>query len=158
MGVGTAVRRIAIHGGLMVGLLTGYFLCLEYTLFLMAEGAPFGAVDPVFGNEIKFYVFALPMLWGAWWLLFITALLALVSSVLCSYFGRSGPPPAIQVTRVGLLLGTVATRTTRRSPWTISFGQSATRIGPSSSTSATAGPRGSAAAAPSCAARAMAWR
>ena len=36
MKVGVTVRRIAVHTGLMIGVLSGYFLCLEYTLFLMA--------------------------------------------------------------------------------------------------------------------------
>ena len=56
-----AAKRRAIGVGVMVGIVLGVALASRYRNFLLLfEGHSFGQDDPVFGNDIGFYVFDLP--------------------------------------------------------------------------------------------------
>ncbi len=60
-GLSRTAKRRAIGVGLMVGVVLGVALASRYRNFLMLfEGHSFGTNDPVFGNDVGFYVFDLP--------------------------------------------------------------------------------------------------
>lgn len=111
-GVGGGRRRLFVGAGVLVGLLAGYLLCLQYRDFLvLVGGRPFGRTDPLFGNDIGFYVFTLPSLWTIWTALFWALLAALVSSAWAAWLTRPHPAdPALG--RIPRVLGSVSSRTT----------------------------------------------
>lgn len=56
------IDRIAIAAALAVAVLSGYQASTVWELFLKAlNGAPFGQTDPLYGNDISFYIFNLPL-------------------------------------------------------------------------------------------------
>jgi uncharacterized membrane protein (UPF0182 family) len=60
-GLSKRARRRSIGIGLMVGVVLGVALASQYRNFLMLfEGHSFGRTDPVFDNDVGFYVFDLP--------------------------------------------------------------------------------------------------
>ena len=82
---------IAILGGLMMG----YTMSLQYLEFLgpLAD-VPFGETDPIFNNDISFYLFGLPPIRIAFQMALLTAAIALVSSAwtaLVASRGVKGP-------------------------------------------------------------------
>ncbi|MCH7823707.1 MAG: UPF0182 family protein [Acidobacteria bacterium] len=57
------MKRAALHVGVWAGLIGGVLFARNYEQFLLAVyGVPFGVTDPVFGNDVGFYVFTLPAL------------------------------------------------------------------------------------------------
>ena len=87
--VGRQARRVAIHLGLMAGLVGGYFLCLRYADFLMViGGSRFGQEDPVFGKDVGFYVFTLPAMWTTLFWALTAVGMGFVFAVVYAYLGR----------------------------------------------------------------------
>ncbi|MCK5483874.1 MAG: UPF0182 family protein [Gemmatimonadetes bacterium] len=87
--VSRRARGFALHAGLMLGLLGGYFLSLRYADYLLTMGGTgFGETDPVFGRDLGFYVFTLPSVWTTitWALSAVGA--GLVFAIVYSYLGR----------------------------------------------------------------------
>jgi hypothetical protein len=84
--VSPALRRAAVHCGLWIGLFAGWRAAHRYLDFLLAlNGVPFGRTDPVFGHDIGFYVYWLPVLetlvaWAAW---------ALAASIVATLIARA---------------------------------------------------------------------
>jgi uncharacterized membrane protein (UPF0182 family) len=111
--VGKTVRKIVVNVALFWGVVSGYLLSLRYVEFLMAAGQDFGQVDPVFGNDLGFYVFTVPPIWTAWWFLFIGTSLALSSWIFCAYVAHGETAARDGMTRVGRFWGVVGTRGTR---------------------------------------------
>ncbi len=101
-------RRFAVHAGLMLGLLGGYFLARRFADYLLAAGGTgFGKADPVFGHDIGFYVFTLPSVWTTifWALSAVGA--GLVFAVVYAYLGRrEGHAPDMR--RLWRVLGHIA--------------------------------------------------
>ena len=84
--VNTDLRRAAIHWALWIGIFAGWRAAGRYGEVLLAlYGVPFGSTDPVFGHDLGFYVYWLPVLrhlvTGATWLLVI----AIISTVVARY-------------------------------------------------------------------------
>jgi uncharacterized membrane protein (UPF0182 family) len=82
----TGLRRAAMHCALWIGIFAGWRAAGRYADVLLAlYGVPFGRTDPVFGHDLGFYVYWLPILreavTGATWLLVI----AIVSTVVARY-------------------------------------------------------------------------
>jgi len=111
--VGKTMRKIVINAGLAWGVLAGYIFSQQYLTFLMATGVPFGKTDPVFGNDIGYYVYSIPPLWTAWWFLFVGTMLALGSWVLCSYVGAKNVQIPEGMNRLTAVVGAISTRGTR---------------------------------------------
>ena len=106
--VSRRARRFAVHAGLMLGLLGGYFLSRRFPDYLLAtSGSGFGEADPVFGHDIGFYVFTLPSVWTTifWALSAVGA--GLVFAVVYAYMGRR-EAPALELRRLWRVLGHVA--------------------------------------------------
>ncbi|MFQ5471806.1 MAG: UPF0182 family protein, partial [Dehalococcoidia bacterium] len=103
-------RLVALHLALIAGLAGGYFLSLRYADFLtLFGGLPFGREDPVFGNDLGFYVLSLPGLWVTWTATASAAFAFLVSSIACA-------PRTLQTggaSRVSVGIARLATRYTR---------------------------------------------
>jgi uncharacterized protein len=79
-------RRIILVAAVMTGLIGGYLLAGQYLVFLQYFGSvDVGEIDPVFGNDIGFYLFRLPAVWSAWTALVIPLSLGLISSFFCSW-------------------------------------------------------------------------
>ncbi len=56
-----SLRRGSIQIGLWIGIFAGWLLSFSYQKYLLAfHAVSFGEQDPVFGNDISFYVFSLP--------------------------------------------------------------------------------------------------
>ena len=75
------LRSAALHAGVWIGIVGGWILAGNYDQFLLAmHGVPFGRVDPVFGEDIGFYVYVLPA-----WRLVLTAVepTILLSAISC---------------------------------------------------------------------------
>jgi uncharacterized membrane protein (UPF0182 family) len=59
--VSPSLRRGVLHAGVWIGLFAGWLWAGRYHEYLLAwRGGTFGEVDPVFGNDVGFYVFILP--------------------------------------------------------------------------------------------------
>ncbi len=59
------LQRFTAHIAAIAGISAGYLMTGNYQKILLAlHGESFGTVDPVFGNDIGFYVFVLPALWA----------------------------------------------------------------------------------------------
>jgi uncharacterized protein len=88
-------RRIVVTIALLGGLVGGYLLSQQYlTMLALAGAATVGEIDPVFGNDIGFYMFTLPGLWVIWWALTIPLTLGLISGITCIRLAaRSGRRP-----------------------------------------------------------------
>ena len=57
------LRRASVHIGLWLALFAGWRAARHYlTVLLAVHGVPFGRTDPVFGHDIGFYVYWLPVL------------------------------------------------------------------------------------------------
>jgi uncharacterized membrane protein (UPF0182 family) len=78
--------KIAFTGATM-GLQFGSWYCLEYLNFLLwdAEGG-FHKTDPVFGEDIGFYIYQLGTYWAMWRWTMYGLLVGLFSSIACAYF------------------------------------------------------------------------
>ncbi|HUQ94048.1 MAG TPA: UPF0182 family protein [Bryobacteraceae bacterium] len=60
--VSAGFRNAAPHLAIWIGAFGGWMLARHYLEFLLAfHGVPFGAADPVFGRDIGFYVYWLPV-------------------------------------------------------------------------------------------------
>ncbi len=74
--VSPGLKRAAGHCALWVGIVAGWRASHAYLDVLLAlNGVPFGQADPVFGHDVGFYVYWLPVLrqvvvWSAWALAF----------------------------------------------------------------------------------------
>ncbi|MDH3590812.1 MAG: UPF0182 family protein, partial [Planctomycetota bacterium] len=111
--VGPTLRRVVVHAGLLWGILSGYLLSLEFLTFLMAGGQEFGTTDPVFHNDVSFYVFTLPPFWTAWWFLAGGTFLAVCSWMLCTYNAYRKDESVPGLTRLSGFFATVGTKGTR---------------------------------------------
>jgi len=61
--VSRGLRRAGVHLALWVGIFAGWLAARHYLDVLLAfHGVPFGRTDPVFGHDIGFYTYWLPML------------------------------------------------------------------------------------------------
>jgi uncharacterized membrane protein (UPF0182 family) len=108
-----AARRIAIHAGLVFGLISGYFLSLRYMEFLLAFNAqPFGKTDPIFGHDIAFFVFQLPAIWTVWTLLTVGAFVSVISAGVCAYLNNRDRASASPFGRLVTVLAISSTPTT----------------------------------------------
>ena len=59
--VSPSLRRGALHAGVWIGLFAGWLWAGRYQQYLLAwHGGSFGETDPVFGNDVGFYVFVMP--------------------------------------------------------------------------------------------------
>ncbi len=64
--VTSAVRRLALPGSLLLGLIVGLSTSSGWlTVLRFWNRTPFGSTDPVFGRDVGYYVFTLPALQGA---------------------------------------------------------------------------------------------
>jgi uncharacterized membrane protein YbhN (UPF0104 family) len=103
-------RKYALGAAGLIGVLAGYWLALQYQIYLLAlHGLPFGQSDPVFGWDLGFYIFTLPAWWITWqflaWLLAAT----LLSSVICAHLSRPDETSPALRSRAATWLGAVAT-------------------------------------------------
>ena len=55
------LRKSSIHFGIWISIIAGWLFAHNYLQYLLAfNGVPFGEADPVFGNDIGFYIYLLP--------------------------------------------------------------------------------------------------
>jgi len=78
------LRRAAVHVGLWIGIFAGWRAGHLYLDVLLAwHGVPFGRTDPVFGHDVGFYVYWLPVLHkvvaGAAWALAVAIVATFVA-------------------------------------------------------------------------------
>ncbi|MBW1877738.1 MAG: UPF0182 family protein [Deltaproteobacteria bacterium] len=109
-------RNFVVAMAVLAGCLGGYFLSLTYQNFLLANGIPFGQTDPVFGNDLGFYIYNLPAIWVAWRAVVAGAVLGLLSALGCAYYAGSlaegGEEGVPGLSRVRRLLGLLTPRGT----------------------------------------------
>ncbi len=111
--VGAAGRRLFLRIGVLVGVVAGYVLSMQFADYLLLfEGQDFGATDPIFGRDIGFYVFTLPSLWTTWAAGLCCLLLALVSSVSSAFAAARAKSPEATAHRFARLFEVVSTRFT----------------------------------------------
>lgn len=81
------VRRMPlVLAGVIVSITAGMSLAGQYDAFLLgSQEVTFGQTDPVFGNDLGFYVFDLPYLWVVWAYLVFAAKTNLVFALVCSF-------------------------------------------------------------------------
>ncbi|HUG93220.1 MAG TPA: UPF0182 family protein [Planctomycetaceae bacterium] len=108
--VPSGARKLIVHLGLMAGIFAGLLLSREYLEFLwLTEGLDFGRTDPVFGNDLGFYVFSLPALQIGWFAVVAGLMLSLLSSIACAWLGRADQASARALPRLASFFGHVAT-------------------------------------------------
>ncbi len=78
------LRRASVHVSLWIAVFAGWRAAQHYlTVLLALHGVPFGRTDPVFGHDIGFYVYWLPLLQkllvGATWALGLGMLATIVA-------------------------------------------------------------------------------
>lgn len=62
----------------LVSILFGLAAQAGWEMVLLALNAqPFGVTDPLFGNDVGFYVFTLPLLWSLWYAIFVAVVINL---------------------------------------------------------------------------------
>jgi len=80
--VSLALRKGAVHLGVWIGMFAGWLMAQNYMQYLMVlKGVPFREADPVFGKDIGFYVYVLPVLKITLQALEILILIGIVSFV-----------------------------------------------------------------------------
>ena len=85
-----SLKLLVITIGVVLSVIFGYLLASNWEMFLrFTNSVPFGQIEPVFGKDISFYVFSLPVLNAVQsWLLGATILFLL--STFALYFVRYG--------------------------------------------------------------------
>lgn len=83
-------RMIIVIGASLVAIPVAWFELSSWMIFLtMIYGAPYGAADPLYGNDIGFYLFSLPALVEAMhWLLLVLFLSALFAGIIYLIYGE----------------------------------------------------------------------
>ena len=80
------LRSAGIHLGLWTGTLAGWRWSTSYQQYLLAvSGGSFGETDPVFGHDVGFYVFRLPAIHTALWLVTILGLTAAAAAIVARH-------------------------------------------------------------------------
>jgi len=75
------IDRVALYGSLILAMLTALSMAGAWLDFLkFVHAVPFGQTDPIFGRDVSFYVFQLPVLDDLQARLFMLTLLALAGS------------------------------------------------------------------------------
>ncbi|HEX6322337.1 MAG TPA: UPF0182 family protein [Vicinamibacterales bacterium] len=75
------IDRVALYGSLILAMLTALSMAGAWLDFLkFVHAVPFGQTDPIFGRDVSFYVFRLPVLEDLQARLFMLTLLALAGS------------------------------------------------------------------------------
>ncbi len=80
----TTLKRATLHAGIWIGIFGGWRAASHWPEFLLAlNGVPFGRSDPVFGHDIGFYVYHLPVirliLNGLLWVLILSTVATVVA-------------------------------------------------------------------------------
>lgn len=102
-------RRRAAGIGLLVGLLSGVWAAGQYReILLLLNGREFGADDPVFGNDIGFYVFDLGAIRSMVELGIELGLIAVAASATCALLGTRGLVRHPGLGRIRTVLGRAA--------------------------------------------------
>lgn len=84
--VSLGLRRAAIHVAAWVGILGGWLWSTSYQEYLLAfHAGSFGETDPVFANDIGFYVFTLPAIGTTRALLTWLAVVAVIASLVARF-------------------------------------------------------------------------
>ena len=113
-GLSSRAKSRALWIGLLGGLLLGYELNGEYLEFLGPLGSvPFGASDPIFDNDISFYVFDLPPIRTALQMSLLVAVAGLLTSILTALAGSRELARPEGVSRLVHWMGRIATPSTR---------------------------------------------
>jgi uncharacterized membrane protein YbhN (UPF0104 family) len=110
-------KRFVVGLAVVVGSLGGYFTALAYRTILFSTGAPFGESDPVFGNDLGFYVYSLSALWVVFRAAIFGTTLGLLSAFGCAYAAQLNSRDRLPGSETGLssfrrLLGAVTSRST----------------------------------------------
>ena len=100
----------ALWFGGLIGLLLGYATSVEYLEFLGPIGSvPFNEKDPIFGNDISFYVFELPPIWISLFTFLIVTLSGLISSIWTALVTSRDTKRPEEMTRLVHFMARVAT-------------------------------------------------
>lgn len=84
--LGRVGRTPLLLAGLIVASLAGMSLAGRYDVFLLgSQEVTFDRIDPVFGNDVGFYVFDLPYLWVIWTYVALAAKVNLSFALVCSF-------------------------------------------------------------------------
>ncbi len=87
--VGPNWRRLIIRASVLIGLIGGYVLALQFLDYLLwFGGGSFQEHDPVFDRDIGFYVFSLPAIWTTWAAVTLPMVLGLISGLMCTTIER----------------------------------------------------------------------
>lgn len=86
IGLGRVRRTPLLLAGLIVAIVAAMSLAEHYEAFLLgSQDVTFDQVDPVFGNDLGFYVFDLAYLWVIWTYLVFAAKVNLGFALVCSF-------------------------------------------------------------------------
>lgn len=92
-GLSARARLLGVWIASLAGALIGYFLSFEFYDFLgPLHAMPFDEVDPLFGNDISFYVFDLPPIRTTLLISVIIAVAGLLSSICTAFAGSRNLP------------------------------------------------------------------
>ncbi|CAA9527511.1 MAG: hypothetical protein AVDCRST_MAG85-3374 [uncultured Solirubrobacteraceae bacterium] len=90
-GLSSRARKHMIAIGVLTGILAGVWLASHYREFLLLlDGKPFGREDPVYGNDVGFYVFDLPAIKTILHAIEDVAIIAIVAGVIASVLSTKG--------------------------------------------------------------------
>jgi uncharacterized membrane protein (UPF0182 family) len=108
--VESGTRRVFVNMAFLVASVAAYNLSMTYLEFLLGGiGLTFSKTDPVFNNDIGFYVYNLPNIWVAWDFAMWAASILLVSSLVTAYLGSRDRQVSGASGRTGRVLATVGT-------------------------------------------------
>lgn len=100
----------ALWFGALLGALLGYATSVEYLEFLGATGSiQFNEKDPIFGNDISFYVFDLPPLMISLITLLIITVTGLIASIWTAVIASRDSRRPDEMTRLVHFMGRIAT-------------------------------------------------
>jgi uncharacterized membrane protein (UPF0182 family) len=110
-------KRFVVGLAAVVGSVGGYFTATAYRTMLFSTGVPFGNSDPVFENDLGFYVYTLSALWVVFRAAIFGTVLGLLSAIGCAYAAQLDSGGVVRGDAAGIsalrrLLGVIASRTT----------------------------------------------
>lgn len=109
----TRQKSLAAQSGVQVGLFAAIQMASQYLSFLVYDGESFGQKDPIFGNDISFYVFQLPNIEIVLTALISCSVVLTVSSVICANVSRRNDAAAEPSMALGDWFTDVATPATQ---------------------------------------------
>ena len=112
--ISATVRRNMVQLSLISGIVAGWLFSLQYLHYLLLFNRKmFGLDDPIFGNDISYYVVSLPAFWTTLSFAVACGVCFLISSVFCAFLAGADRQANREVSVLMAVLGRISTPVTQ---------------------------------------------